>query len=391
MKRLSAQYILTNSGPPLKRAVITATDEGRILSVEDTGGSLVESHSVEFYNGIIIPGFVNCHCHLELSHMRGAIPRERGLADFILNIRNLRESNDSEILNASSEADKEMQREGIVLCADICNTPDTFNMKKYSKIHYLNLLEVFGIDPTKASRRFEEVLRLSEIAEEYGIPFNVVPHSVYAVSLPLLRLIKENTQHNKITSIHFLETENEKKFLSTHDGILADSYRSNGLLNGQPETPSNHINAILEEITPSGNLILVHNTFVDREIINGLKQRKNIFWCLCPESNIYIENSMAPADLLFSEGCELVIGTDSLASNGKLSILSELKRLQLNFPSFVIEDLIRWATINGAKALGEEDNFGKIVPGMKPGLLLLENADLKNSKLLPESSIRRLI
>ena len=82
MKRFSAQYIITNSGPPLKRAVITTEDDGTIISIEDTGGDLKEKHSTEFYNGIIIPGFVNCHCHLELSHMKGHISEGKGLGRF---------------------------------------------------------------------------------------------------------------------------------------------------------------------------------------------------------------------------------------------------------------------------------------------------------------------
>ena len=83
MKRFSAQYIFTNTGAPLKRGIVTAGDDGTITGVEDTGGNLVEQESVEFHNGIIIPGFVNCHCHLELSHMRGMIPPKIGLAEFL--------------------------------------------------------------------------------------------------------------------------------------------------------------------------------------------------------------------------------------------------------------------------------------------------------------------
>ena len=95
--------------------------------------------------------------------------------------------------------------------------------------------------------------------------------------------------------------------------------------------------------------------------------------------------------MLVEEGCEIVIGTDSLASNASLSILEELKTLQYHFPDLSLEDLVRWGTDNGARALGKEDSFGRIVPGKKPGLLLLQNIDLVNMKLLPDSVATRLI
>jgi cytosine/adenosine deaminase-related metal-dependent hydrolase len=157
------------------------------------------------------------------------------------------------------------------------------------------------------------------------------------------------------------------------------------------ETAEKHEDVILNEITRTGNLILVHNTFTDKNIIRSIKEREKLFWCLCPNSNIYIENKIPPLKLLIEEGCEIVIGTDSLASNTNLSILDELKTLQFNFSDITIEDLVPWATVNGAKALAEEQQYGSIEPGKKPGLLLLENVDLQNMKLLPESSVRRLI
>jgi cytosine/adenosine deaminase-related metal-dependent hydrolase len=157
------------------------------------------------------------------------------------------------------------------------------------------------------------------------------------------------------------------------------------------ETVKSHADAVLNEITLSGNLILTHNTFADRNTIRMIKERGNLFWCLCPNSNIYIENVIPPLNLLIEEGCDIVIGTDSLASNNKLNILEELKTLQFNFPDVSIEDLVYWATLSGAIALGEEDRFGKIETGKKPGLLFLQNVDLNNMKLLPESFVTRLI
>jgi len=391
MKRFAAQYIVTNSGPPLKRAVITTEDDGTIVSIEKTSGDLKEIHSTEFYNGIIIPGFVNCHCHLELSHMKDYSSKGKGLGDFIEQIRSTRDYNKESVYSSTSSADNYMYKEGIVLCADVCNTSDSFDIKKQSRIRYINLLEVFGLDPEKAGRRMDDIIKVAETAKEMDLPYSLVPHSAYSMSLTLFRLLRNESLNNKITSIHFMESAGEEAFLKNQTGSLMSSYKRSGLIPSKLEIPGSHTDVVLNEITKSGNLILIHNTFVDRKTIRMVKERENLFWCLCPNSNIYIENQIPPLNLLMEEGCEIVIGTDSLASNINLSILDELKTLQFNFPEIPIEDLVFWATINGAKALGEEEQYGSIEPGKKPGLLLLQNVDLQNMKLLHDSFATRLI
>lgn len=391
MRRFSSQFLITNSGPVLKRAIITTDDDGRILSVADTGGKLTEEHSIEFHNGIIIPGFVNCHCHLELSHLKNVIPGGEGLGRFIQQIRISRNSLVSDPYIAALSADNSMFSSGISLCADICNTPGTFEIKRESRIRYLNLVEVFGIDPDKALKRMDEVFEVERRSAEMNLQCYPVPHSAYSVSLPLFRLLKEASEKNKVTSMHFMETQAEKEFLHTHSGLLKESYERSGLLPSALKMVKTHEEAVLNEITGSGNLILVHNTFVDEETIEAVSRRTNLYWCLCPGSNLYIEGVIPPLELLINKSCEVVIGTDSLASNSKLDIMAELVTLQLNFPELSIQQLVRWATINGARALGEESEFGSIEPGKKPGLLVLRNADLQNMKLLQESYVTRLI
>ncbi len=391
MRRLSAHFIFTNNGPPLRMGIVTTGDDGTIIKIEDTGGSIKESEPVEFYNGIIIPGFVNCHCHLELSHLNGAISRGTGLGGFLAELQQTRKSSPETIISAASEADRAMYDEGIVLCADICNNSLTFNIKKKSRISYLNLLEVFATDPDQAETRMNEVEILSEESEGYGLPYSIVPHTVYAVSLPLFRLIKERTAENTVASIHFMETEGEEAFVREHSGPLIETFKKAGMIADKLLTPQSCVSAILDEVTPSGSLILVHNTFAGSETVRRVNQRGNVYWCLCPNANLYIENRMPPVALLAGEGCDIVTGTDSLASNRSLSILSELKTIQEHFPSISLTDLISWATINGARALGQEDKYGKIEPGKKPGLLLLDGIDIKNLKLSPETVVKRLI
>jgi aminodeoxyfutalosine deaminase len=391
MRSLSAQYVITNAGPLLKRPMLTVEDDGTIISIEDTGGNLKEKPSVEFYNGIIIPGFVNCHCHLELSHMKGSVPRGTGLGQFIETVRNSRAGSDETIIKSAVSADKELFREGLALCADICNSPLSFGAKKNSRVKYINLLEVFGIDPDRAGRRLEELDSVADAAAAAGLPYSLVPHALYSMSVTLLRLLREKNNDNAVTSVHFMETPGEAQFLENHSGPLMVSYERSGLIPSRLETVSSHSDAVMNELTLNGSLIVVHNTFADRDTIRTILKRKNLYWCLCPNSNLYIEDRVPPLDLLRNEGCEIVIGTDSLASNSRLSMVEEIKTLQSYFPGTTIEELVFWATLNGARALGEEDSFGKIETGKTPGLVLLQDLDLSGMKFLPGSYATRLI
>lgn len=391
MKRFAAQYLITNNGPVLKRAIVTTDDEGRIIDIDNNQYELDRQPSVEFHNGIIIPGFVNCHCHLELSHMKGIIPQRQGLAAFIEQIRTTRNSAPEIIERAALAEDNAMFRNGTAVCADICNNSTTFRIKAQSRIRYFNLIEVFGIDPAKASKRFTEAMSVAEEAKKMNLSYSLTPHSPYSVSLPLFRLISEVTTGGKLMSIHFLETIGEKQFLEKHSGPLMDTYERSGLIGDNREFASSHEDIIMNHIPQTGNMILVHNTYADSQIVETLQKRNNLFWCICPGSNLYIEGVLPPVELLMREQCTIVIGTDSLASNVKLEILEELKLLQDSFPHVPLTDLVQWATINGARALQEEKEFGSIEPGKKPGLLLVGNADLLNFRLTDESTITRLI
>ena len=391
MKYISAHYVFTSTAPPLKRAVICVEDDGTIIRVEDTGGNLPEKESLAFYNGIIVPGFVNCHCHLELSWMRNKIPAGEGLSNFLMAVTRLRAIPDKDLHLSIDNADYEMFIKGIILCADICNSSSTFDLKKTSRIKYVNLLEVFGTDLSKAKKRMDEIKQIAKKASEENLSWWIVPHSAYSISMPLFRLIKNETRSNKVTSIHFMESPDEKAFLANHSGPLMDWYEKFLPPHSQLDTPGDHLSAVMDEVTEHGNLILVHNTHIDRDMVRKLRSRKNLYYCLCPNSNKFISNTLPPAALLSEEGCSIVVGTDSLSSNYTLSILDELKTLQENLPSVSLDNLIRWATINGARALCEDSWAGSIEPGKKPGLILIENLDLADMRLISSSKVRRIL
>jgi cytosine/adenosine deaminase-related metal-dependent hydrolase len=392
MKRFSAQYIITGAGSTLKRGIITTTDDGTITAVTDTGGDLRETGHTPFYNGIIIPGFVNCHCHLELSAMQGAIPRSTKLPGFIQHVSEGRERFAGTAASASAEADRNMFEAGINACADICNTSSTFAIKEKSPIDYINLLEIFGTNPEGANRRIAEINILASEAEKWSTPWYITPHSFYSLSLPLLRKVKEITGRNRVTSIHFMESASEREMMKRASGALADTYFSMGITREMMEQRArDHAESVLSMVTPSGNLLLVHNTAAEGNDIERVMQRDNVWWCLCPLSNRYIEDAAPPVEKLRQHGASIVLGTDSLASNSTLSILEEMKAIAELHPTIPLYEMVKWATANGAEALGMDSKLGTIEAGKRPGLLLLENIDLEKPHLTGEVTLRRLI
>ena len=98
-----------------------------------------------------------------------------------------------------------------------------------------------------------------------------------------------------------------------------------------------------------------------------------MFYCLCINANLYIENELPNINLFVENNCNIVLGTDSYASNFSLNIFDEIKTIQKYFPQIPLEKILQWATFNGAKALGVEDKFGSLHLGKKPGIVLVKN------------------
>jgi len=367
MRRISSQYIFTSAGPPLKRGIITTADDGTILSVEDTGGSPGESAGTEFYNGIIIPGLVNCHSHLELSHMRGEFPAGSGLKSFIDHVRRHREADIGVVAAAAEKADGEMFSAGTVACGDISNNAASFPVKSGSPIVYHTFIEVFGTDPLVADDRIGEAARLSAAAAAAGMSCSITPHAVYSVSEPLMSLLRNHITPGSVISLHFLESDDERHMAG------------------------DHLEKALSLAGICSQLLLVHNTVITRHEAQSLAASGNTWFCLCPSSNMHITGVMPPVALLSEVTGRIVTGTDSLASTGHLNLLTELRLLHETVPRLPLHEIIRWGTINGARALGMSETLGSIEPGKKPGLLLVENTDLVSLHLLPGSRVRRLL
>jgi aminodeoxyfutalosine deaminase len=393
MKKFSANYIFPVDGLPIKNGIVVVDDSGIILEVIDPGEKFAETANLEHHNGIIVPGFVNAHCHLELSYLKGKIEEKKGISEFIEGVRKNREVEDEKIYTAAKKWDSIMYDFGIVAAGDISNSDISFEIKAKSNIHYHTFIEVFGTNPNKSDEIAEKAFTFYKNAkEEFNLLCSITPHAAYSLHPELFEKLGKHLQNFNIFSVHHQESNEEVELFEKMQGKLFEKIK---LWGANPETwyknPKSSSEIILENLPKNSNILLIHNTFTSEEEINStLRKTKNVFWVLCPNSNIYIENKL-PCLANFPQDAVIAIGTDSLASNNRLSVLSELITLQGNFPQLSINQLIKFATINGAKALKIENAFGSLQQGKKPGLLLLENIDLQKMKFRKESCVRRLI
>jgi aminodeoxyfutalosine deaminase len=369
--------------------VLITTEEGiveDIISFDEAGDE------VQQFKGIICPGFINCHCHLELSHMKGMINEGTGLADFVFKVVTQRHFPEEEILNAIEKGEDEMLANGIVAVGDICNNTLAIPQKTKGRIYYHNFIEASGFNPKIAEQRFE---RAKSIYEKYREVFlknvqypplragGIVPHAPYSVADELWEMII-HFPDNHLMTIHNQETIAENEWFIDKKGDFVNFYKKMNIdVSFFRASGKSSLQSYLLKFLKNQSLILVHNVYTSEEdLLFARSSDKKISWCLCPNANLYIGGQLPPADLFIRNDCEIVIGTDSLASNHQLSILEEIRTISRHFPDIRPDQLLRWATINGAKALQMENLLGSFEKGKRPGVILCDNQLSQSRRLL---------
>ena len=339
---------------------------------------------VQQMEGILSPGFVNAHCHLELSHMKGMIPAHTGLQEFVKQIVALRQVAPEAIQEAIVNAEAEMMANGIVAVGDISNTLDTLTQKAKHNLAYYSFVELYDLDPSRAADKIEAGLEIQKQFQENCVRASLVPHAPYSVTNDLWNLLSAHFGIHTI-SLHNQETPDENDFFKTKTGSFLGMYeRTKVNLDFFEATGLSALQSVLPVFKKAHHGILVHNSFTSAEDIQAVHAAMdNVFWCLCPNANQYIEQTMPPIELLRSEKAKVVIGTDSYASNWSLNILDELKTIQQYHPQIPLAEMLGWATINGAEALQMDKHLGSFEKGKQPGVVLITGVnavnDLKNA------------
>lgn len=382
MKKITADVIFDGNGNMLSDTVIIYDASKGVLDLLPV--SQFDLTELAVYKGAVGPGWINSHCHIELSHLKGVIPSGTGLISFIEKIVTLRNYPEEVVFDKISEAITEMNKTGITAVGDICNTADTMNAKMKSSMRFYNFIECFDLFQKNIEEQWSNYKNVWQnfSTKENIDQKNLVPHAPYSVSRKLYQHISEVQQPGQTTSIHNQETPDENKFSNAGEGQLREFYNKLGLdLSGYLPIRKKSVNAAIDHIRKDQKLLLVHNTMSDADDIGAvIDSGHQAYWCTCPNANLYIENTLPDYNLWRKNDLTICIGTDSLASNWQLDILEEIKTIQKFNSSIPLKELVQWATLNGAQALGFDQELGSIEVGKNPGLVQFD-LDQSGSKV----------
>jgi cytosine/adenosine deaminase-related metal-dependent hydrolase len=318
--------------------------------------------------GVLLPGLVNAHCHLELSHLAGRVPFGAGFVPWIEGVVASRgRTSETDVRAATGAAIDFLEDRGTVAVGDVSNALGHLDLLAASRLSAVVFLELLGWDPAKAGSTLlwaEE--RRASMAPTLGpgLEVRLAAHAPHSCSAALLRGLVERGGPG---SIHLAESPAETTFLADGGGEWPAFLEGRGLgsvpFSPPAASPVRYVHGL--GVLHDG-LVAAHCVQVDaadRELLGRLGVRV----VLCPRSNRNLGVGTADVPALLAAGVRLALGTDSLASVETLDVLDDAVLLHRSFPAIEAATIVRMATLGGAEALGFDD-LGAIAPGRRAAL-----------------------
>lgn len=375
-----ADAAVPGDGPAIVDAALLLDDAGTILDV-GTAADLLPRHAgapVERVRGVLLPGLVNAHTHLELSGLRAKVQGGAGFVPWLERLVAARvEEQPEDDLAAVEAAVDELDRAGTVAVGDVTNSLVAVRALARRGFAGAVFHEVFGLARDTALSRVDALA--SQLAAHVGtwpssdLAYAPAPHTLYTTHADAVRaLVGSARALGRRTSLHLAEHGAERAFLASGGGPFAEfaSRRVPGGAAGfdVPGTDAVSYAEALGALAPDVLVVHLADARPD-ELARVAACRATVV--LCPRSNLYIEVRLPALLTMLALGISPALGTDSLASNTTLDVLAEARALLERFPSVAPWRYVQMATANGARALARDD-LGALAVGKRPGVLLVE-------------------
>lgn len=371
MPTFTADWIVPISGPPIRRGSITLAG-GRITAV---GGRTPDA--VSLGNVAILPSLVNAHTHLELSYLHERVPPSASFNDWVMTLMALRrdftDPQAAAILDAAKAAIAHARATGTGLFGDVSNTLVSVPLLREAAMPAHVFDELLGFNhPDAAARVREARQRIDSIAAaSRDIRVSLAPHAPYSVSPALFAAIRADLDAHgpTVTSLHLGESSAEVEFLRHGTGPTRVMLERLGVWTGEWRVPGMspaEYASTLGFLRP--DVLVVHGVQFTGDDLARVKDARSVL-VSCPRSNKYVGVGPPPLASFYAAGVQVAFGTDSLASVADLNMFAELAEARRIAPAVPARDLLRSATLIGARALRHDEDFGSIEAGKRASLL----------------------
>jgi cytosine/adenosine deaminase-related metal-dependent hydrolase len=363
-------------GGSLVDAAVAVSPTGEVLDVGAARDVLPRYHGADVVrvHGVVFPGLVNAHTHVELSALRGRVAGGDGFVGWVDRFVGARLSvTEEEEREGVERAVRELDDYATAAVGDVSNRLTAVRSLARAGIGGAVFHEVFGSDEVQLRRA---VAALGSMREDVvgswptdDLAYAIAPHTLYTTHPSVVRdLVSAARERGRPTSIHLSEHPAERRALEAADGPVVEwlRARTRGASDAFP-WPHQAPIAWADALGALGPHVLAVHVTDARETEVALLASRSASVVLCPRSNLMIELKLPPLPALRAKGVAPALGTDSLASNASLDVLAEARALADRFPEVPASELVQMATWNGARALGRPD-LGRLAKGARPGI-----------------------
>jgi aminodeoxyfutalosine deaminase len=319
---------------------------------------------VDLGEGVLLPGLVNAHCHLELSHLKGRLDRSAGFAHWVDDLVGQRGTDGPGAVRAAiARGIRQLQATGTVAVADVSNDLAHLDLLSGSDLTAVVFHELLGWNPARAAAIAEEA-DARRLGPYDGLDVRLAAHAPHSVSPALFA---ELVKRGGPAAIHLAESADECRFLLRGDGAWMRFLERRGLGDMPFDPPGVSPVRYLDELGAlRAGMVAAHCVYVDGADRMRLAAR-GVHVAVCPRSNLNLGVGLPPVPELLDAGVRLCLGTDSLASVDTLDLIDDVVTLHEEFPELDPAVIVEMATAGGARALGLA-GLGTLAPGMRAEL-----------------------
>lgn len=359
---------------PMDGADIFTSDlliEGKYIKKIEKNISDEADQTIDASNMVLMPAFINSHSHVGMSLFRNygeEVDLYTWLNDYIWPLEERLDNRQTYLASMLSLI--EMANNGIGTFADMYFFSEA-TIKACKEIGLRAQISRGLSVPDDDDYRLKENIYLYKKYKDYDlIDIGLGPHAIYTSNLDYLKKISDLAYKYKMPiHIHLSETKKENEDCIERFGMTpTEIFEKAGIFKHKT--------------------IAAHGIYLTDNDLDIIKENK-VSVVHNPSSNLKLKSGFMNLSRLLDKGINVCLGTDSSASNNKLSILREMELAALVsklYSSRIVtaREILEMATINGAKALGLDDKIGSIKVGKEADLILI---DLSNVNHTPTNNI----